>query len=61
MDEPLSVRPRRRVITEVGSAVMVGGNIRGYTRTLTTAITKAAKKMPTGYSLGKKGEVRKKG
>lgn len=28
-----------RVITEVGSAVMVGGNIRGYTRTMTTAIT----------------------
>ena len=28
-----------RVIAEVGSAIMVGGNIRGYTRTLTTAIT----------------------
>jgi len=28
-----------RVITEVGSAIMVGGNIRGYTRTMTTAIT----------------------
>jgi tungstate transport system permease protein len=28
-----------RVITEVGSALMVGGNIRGYTRTMTTAIT----------------------
>jgi|Deesub1362A_J573_1020465.scaffolds.fasta_scaffold00592_5 tungstate transport system permease protein len=27
-----------RVITEVGAAMMVGGNIRGYTRTLTTAI-----------------------
>ncbi len=27
-----------RVITEVGSAIMVGGNIRGYTRNLTTAI-----------------------
>jgi len=27
-----------RVIAEVGSAVMVGGNIRGYTRTMTTAI-----------------------
>lgn len=28
-----------RVIAEVGSAIMVGGNIRGYTRTMTTAIT----------------------
>jgi tungstate transport system permease protein len=27
-----------RVITEVGAAMVVGGNIRGYTRTLTTAI-----------------------
>ena len=27
-----------RVLTEVGAAIMVGGNIRGYTRTLTTAI-----------------------
>jgi tungstate transport system permease protein len=27
-----------RVIAEVGSAVMVGGNIRGYTRTMTTTI-----------------------
>ena len=27
-----------RVVTEVGAAIMVGGNIRGYTRTLTTAI-----------------------
>jgi len=27
-----------RVIAEVGSAMMLGGNIRGYTRTLTTAI-----------------------
>jgi len=28
-----------RVIAEVGSAIMVGGNIRGYTRTMTTAIS----------------------
>jgi tungstate transport system permease protein len=28
-----------RVMAEVGSAIMVGGNIRGYTRTMTTAIT----------------------
>jgi len=28
-----------RVIAEVGSAIMIGGNIRGYTRTMTTAIT----------------------
>lgn len=28
-----------RVVTEVGAAIMVGGNIRHYTRTLTTAIT----------------------
>ncbi len=27
-----------RVIAEVGSAIMLGGNIRGYTRTITTAI-----------------------
>lgn len=27
-----------RVLSEVGSALMVGGNIRGYTRTMTTAI-----------------------
>jgi len=27
-----------RVISEVGSALMVGGNIRGYTRTMATAI-----------------------
>lgn len=27
-----------RVIAEVGSAIMLGGNIRGYTRTVTTAI-----------------------
>jgi tungstate transport system permease protein len=28
-----------RAISEVGIALMVGGNIRGYTRTLTTAIS----------------------
>ena len=28
-----------RVVSEVGSALIVGGNIRGYTRTLATAIT----------------------
>jgi len=28
-----------RVITEVGSAIMVGGNVRGYTCTMTSAIT----------------------
>jgi tungstate transport system permease protein len=27
-----------RVISEVGAAIMIGGNIRGYTRTITTAI-----------------------
>jgi len=27
-----------RVVTEVGAAIMVGGNIKGFTRTLTTAI-----------------------
>ncbi len=27
-----------RVVAEVGSAIMLGGNIRGYTRTITTAI-----------------------
>ncbi|NOZ85898.1 MAG: ABC transporter permease subunit [Deltaproteobacteria bacterium] len=28
-----------RVVTEVGSAIMLGGNIKDYTRTMTTAIT----------------------
>jgi len=28
-----------RVVTEVGAAIMLGGNIKGYTRTMTTAIT----------------------
>ncbi|MBT4511269.1 MAG: ABC transporter permease, partial [Chloroflexi bacterium] len=28
-----------RAISEVGISIMVGGNIRGYTRTLTTTIT----------------------
>ena len=28
-----------RVISEVGISLMLGGNIRGYTRTITTAIT----------------------
>jgi tungstate transport system permease protein len=27
-----------RVISEVGSVIMLGGNIKGYTRTITTAI-----------------------
>lgn len=27
-----------RVVAEVGAAMMLGGNIRGYTRTLTTAV-----------------------
>ena len=28
-----------RVVTEVGAAIMLGGNIKGFTRTMTTAIT----------------------
>ena len=33
-----------RVISEVGLALMVGGNIKGFTRTLTTAISLEASK-----------------
>ncbi len=43
-----------RVIAEVGSAIMVGGNIKGYTRTLTTAITTETAKgnFALGVTLG---------
>jgi len=43
-----------RVVSEVGSAIMVGGNIRGYTRTMTTAIaTETAKgNFALGITLG---------
>jgi tungstate transport system permease protein len=43
-----------RVISEVGSAVMIGGNIRGYTRVMTTAIALETAKgeFQTGIILG---------
>jgi len=43
-----------RVIAEVGSAMMLGGNIRGYTRTLTTAIALESSKgeFAFGMALG---------
>lgn len=43
-----------RVVTEVGAAIMVGGNIRHYTRTLTTAIALETSKgdFALGMALG---------
>ncbi|TNF46472.1 ABC transporter permease subunit [bacterium] len=43
-----------RVIAEVGSAMMLGGNIRGYTRTITTAIALESSKgeFAFGMALG---------
>ncbi len=43
-----------RILTEVGAAIMVGGNIAGSTRTLTTAITleTARGNFPLGIALG---------
>jgi tungstate transport system permease protein len=40
-----------RVIAEVGCALVVGGNIRGYTRTMTTAIALEATKGEFGFAL----------
>jgi tungstate transport system permease protein len=40
-----------RAVSEVGVAVMVGGNISGYTRTLTTAIVLGVGKGETAYSI----------
>jgi tungstate transport system permease protein len=40
-----------RVIAEVGCAMMVGGNIRGYTRTMTTAIALETSKGEFGFGL----------
>jgi len=40
-----------RVITEVGAAIMLGGNIRGYTRTMTTAIVLETGKGEFGQAL----------
>jgi len=40
-----------RVIGEVGCAMMVGGNIRGYTRTMTTAIALETAKGEFGFGL----------
>lgn len=40
-----------RLIAEVGCALMVGGNIRGYTRTMTTAIALETAKGEFGFGL----------
>jgi tungstate transport system permease protein len=40
-----------RVISEVGVAMMVGGNIRGYTRTMTTAIALETSKGEFAFGL----------
>jgi len=40
-----------RVISEVGIAMMLGGNIRGYTRTMTTAIALETEKGEFAYGL----------
>lgn len=40
-----------RIITEVGCALMVGGNIRGYTRIMTTAIALETSKGEFAFSL----------
>jgi tungstate transport system permease protein len=41
-----------RAIAEVGAIMIVGGNIRGYTRTMTTAIVLEASKGDLGLALG---------
>jgi tungstate transport system permease protein len=40
-----------RVIAEVGVAMMLGGNIRGYTRTMTTAIALETSKGEFAFGL----------
>ena len=40
-----------RVVSEVGIAMMLGGNIAGYTRTLTTAIALESMKGDFGYGI----------
>lgn len=40
-----------RVISEVGVAMMLGGNIRDYTRTMTTAIALETSKGEFGFGL----------
>ena len=40
-----------RVISEVGVAMMLGGNIRGYTRTMTTAIALQTSKGEFAYGI----------
>lgn len=40
-----------RAVSEVGVAIMVGGNIAGYTRTLTTAIVLGVGRGETAYSI----------
>jgi len=40
-----------RVIAEVGSAIMLGGNIKGYSRTITTAIALETSKGEFGFGI----------
>lgn len=40
-----------RVVAEVGAAMMLGGNIRGYTRTLTTAVALEASKGEFAFAM----------
>jgi len=40
-----------RIIGEVGSAIMLGGNIRNYTRTITTAIALETSKGEFGFAI----------
>jgi len=41
-----------RAISEVGSAMMIGGNIRGYTRNITTAIALETSKGEFALGIG---------
>ena len=41
-----------RTISEVGAVLIVGGNIAGYTRTMTTAIALETSKGDLGLALG---------
>ena len=40
-----------RIVGEVGSAIMLGGNIRNYTRTITTAIALETNKGEFGFAI----------
>ena len=40
-----------RIVGEVGAAIMLGGNIRNYTRTITTAIALETSKGEFGFAI----------